>query len=152
MTTDAILQYLHIAAILTVVVFLTSQAALCRPEWLNAKVVERLGTVARIYWIAMAAVLVTGVIRLLWGAKPSAFYAANWLLHAKLLLFVLMAALSVGASRAMARWRVALRAQGMLPDEAEIRSVRKLVMRAGHVLPLIPLPAAFLARGFGSSG
>ena len=152
MTTDAILQYLHIAAILTVVVFLTSQAALCRAEWLNAKVVERLGTLDRIYWIAMAAVLVTGTVRLMWGAKPPPFYATNWLLHAKVLLFLLMAALSIGASRGMARWRATLRGQGALPDEAEIRRVRKLVMRAGHILPLIPLPAAFLARGFGFGG
>ena len=152
MTTDAILQYLHVLAILTVVVFLTSEAALCRPEWLNAKVVERLGTVDRIYWIAMGAVLVTGLVRVVWGAKPPSYYAHNWLLHAKVLLFVLMAVLSVGASRGMARWRQALREQGALPDETEIRRVRKLVMRAGHVLPLIPLPAAFLARGFGFSG
>jgi len=152
MTTDAILQYLHLSAILTVVVFLTSQAALCRPEWLNAKVVERLGTVDRIYWIAMAAVLVTGAVRVLAGSKGAAWYAGNWLLHAKLVLFVLMAALSLGASRALAGWRVRLARDGSLPDAAEIRRVRRLVMRAGHVLPLIPLPAAFLARGFGALG
>jgi len=150
MTLDAILQYLHIAAILTVVVFLTSQAALCRPEWLNDQVVRRLGTLDRIYWIAMAAVLLTGAVRVFAGTKGSAWHAGNWLLHAKLGLFALMAVLSVGASRAMAGWRRALEQGGPLPHEADIRRVRRLVMRAGHVLPLIPLPAAFLARGFGS--
>jgi len=91
-------------------------------------------------------------VRLFLGTKASAWYAANWLLHAKVALFVLMAALSVAASRAMARWRRQLGERGALPDEAEIRRVRRLVMRAGHVLPVIPLPAAFLARGFGAGG
>lgn len=152
MTLDAILQYLHLSAIFTVVVFLTSQAALCRGEWLNAKVVERLGTVDRIYWIAMGAVLLTGAVRLFVGAKPPSFYGANWLLHLKVVMFLLMGALSIGASRAFARWRRRLGETGTVPDEAEIRRVRRLVMRAAHILPLIPLPAAFLARGFGAGG
>ena len=32
MTQDAILQFLHISAILALVVFITSEAALCRPD------------------------------------------------------------------------------------------------------------------------
>ena len=52
MTLEAILAYLHFLAILTLVVFISSEAALCRVEWLNAKVVERLAVVDRIYGIA----------------------------------------------------------------------------------------------------
>ena len=42
MTLEAVLASLHLVAILTLVVFMSSQAALCRIEWLNAAVVERL--------------------------------------------------------------------------------------------------------------
>ena len=42
MTLEALLSYAHLLAVLTVVVFMASEAALCRPEWLNAAVVERL--------------------------------------------------------------------------------------------------------------
>ena len=48
MTTEALLAYAHILAFLTLVVFVSSEAALCRPEWLNATIVERLVTVDRI--------------------------------------------------------------------------------------------------------
>ena len=40
MTLEALLAYAHILAILTLVVFISSEAALCRPEWMNAKVVD----------------------------------------------------------------------------------------------------------------
>ncbi len=150
MTLDAILQIAHLVAILTAVVFLSSAAALCRPEWLNAAVVRRLGTVDRIWWIAVAAVLVTGLLRLVLAGKGMAWYAGNWLLHLKLALFLVMAAVSVPSSRAFAAWRRQLAAGGPLPDEAAIRAARRGVMRAGHVLPLLVLPAAFIARGFGA--
>jgi len=47
------------------------------------------------------------------------------------------------------RWRKALRANGSLPGETEVRATRKLVMVQAHLLALIPLAAVFLARGFG---
>ena len=153
MTLDALLQIAHLIAILTAVVFLSSMAALCRPEWLNAAVVRRLGTVDRIWWIAVAAVLLTGLLRVWLGGKgarqTAAMDDAVGLLHAKLALFVLMAGLAVPSSRAFARWRQRLAQDGSLPAEAEIRLARKGVMRAGHVVPLLVVPAAFIARGFG---
>ena len=36
MTLEALLAYAHLLAILTLVVFISSEAALCRPEWMNA--------------------------------------------------------------------------------------------------------------------
>ena len=69
MTQDAILQFLHLSAILALVVFITSEAAICRPEWMNAQIVERLVRVDRIYGIAAMTVLVTGLVRIYWGTK-----------------------------------------------------------------------------------
>ena len=43
--TEALLAYAHFVAILMLVVFVTSEAALCRPEWMNAAVVRRLARV-----------------------------------------------------------------------------------------------------------
>ena len=61
MTLEAILAYLHLLAILTMVVFIASEAALCRVEWLNAAVIERLAKVDMIYGIAAIAVLATSM-------------------------------------------------------------------------------------------
>ena len=71
---EPLLAYLHLLAILTMVVFMGSEAALCRVQWLNAAVVERLVLIDTIYGVSAAAVLLTGVARIVWGAKGSAWY------------------------------------------------------------------------------
>ena len=149
MTLEAILAYLHLLAILTMVVFIASEAALCRVEWLNAAVVERLAKVDRVYGIAALAVIATGVARTWWGVKGTAWYWTNPLLHLKLTLFVVVGLISIVPTLRYLRWRQALRASGTLPAEAEVRKTRKLVMIQAHIIAIIPLAAVFLARGFG---
>jgi putative membrane protein len=149
MTQEALLAYAHLLAILTMVVFLTSEAALCRPEWLNAAMVERLAKIDAIYGLSAVLVLATGLARVFWGVKGSGWYWANPLLYVKLGLFVAIALLSIRPTLQFLRWRKALRAGGTLPDEAAVRKVRRLVMVQAHLIPVVPLAAVFLARGFG---
>jgi putative membrane protein len=149
MTQEALLAYAHLLAILTMVVFLTSEAALCRPEWLNAAMVERLAKVDAAYGAASVAVLGTGLARVFWGVKGSSWYWTHPLLHVKLGLFILIGLVSILPTIRFIRWRRALRATGALPAEAEVRQVRKLVMVQAHLIPLVPLAAVFLARGLG---
>jgi len=149
MTFEAILAYLHLLAILTMVVFVSSEAALCRVQWLNAAVVERLAKVDRVYGIAAIMVLATGVARTVWGVKGTSWYWTNPLLHVKLTLFIIVGVISIFPTLTYVRWRKTLRATGNLPAEAEIQKTRKLVMVQAHLIALIPLVAVFLARGFG---
>ncbi len=149
MTLEALLAYAHILAILTLVVFISSEAALCRPEWMNAKIVERLGKVDMIYAIAAVAVLLTGLARTWWGVKGAGWYWTNGLLHLKLTMFVVVGLISIKPTLMFARWRKALKATGALPGDDEVRKARKWVMVQAHLIALIPLVAVFLARGFG---
>jgi putative membrane protein len=149
MTFEAILAYLHLLAILTMVVFISSEAALCRVQWLNAAVVERLAKVDLVYGIAAIMVLATGVARTVWGVKGTSWYWTNPLLHVKLTLFIIVGVISIFPTMTYFRWRKALRATGALPAEADILKTRKLVMIQAHLIALIPLVAVFLARGFG---
>ena len=66
---EALLAYAHFVTILAVVVFLTSETALCRPEWMNAAVVHRLVRIDRIYLVSALALLATGLARTFWGVK-----------------------------------------------------------------------------------
>ena len=66
MTLEAVLAALHILAILTFVVCLSSQAARCRIEWLNAAVVERLVRLDVIYNVTALVLLLTGLARVVW--------------------------------------------------------------------------------------
>lgn len=150
MSTEALLSYAHLLAILTLVVFISSQAALCRLEWLNAPVVERLVTLDRVYGVAALAVFGTGVARALLGAKGAGWYAGNWLFWTKLAAFVVVGAMSLRPTLRFLRWRRTLRTDGRLPGPDEVRQVRRWVMRQAHLIALIPLAAVFLARGYGN--
>ena len=150
MTLEALLAYAHILAILTLVVFISSEAALCRVEWLNARVVERLTKVDRVYGIAAGAVLLTGLARTWWGVKGTGWYWHNGLLHLKLALFIAVALMSIKPTLMFRRWRLQLGADGTLPAGDEVKAARKWVMRQAHLIALIPLAAVFLARGFGA--
>lgn len=150
MILESILAYLHIAAILTIVVFMTSLAALCRPKWFNAEVARRLTRVDQIYWGAWVAVVATGAARMIWGFKGLAWYAGQPLLWAKIALFVVIALLTLPASRELWRWRRELDATGALPAMERVDAARRWVMIAAHLFLLIPLAAVFLARGVGT--
>lgn len=152
MTLEAILAAAHLLAILTAVVFVTSETAICRTEWFNAAVVRRLVTVDRIYLIGLAAVLITGLARIFLGVKGSGYYWSNWLLHLKLGLFIVVALLAIRPARTYRRWLAQLDGSGALPPAAEIDSVRRQAFLAAHLIALVPIAAAFLARGFGSIG
>jgi putative membrane protein len=147
MLLESLLAYAHFVAILMLVVFISSEAALCRSEWLNAAVVRRLARVDMIYMIAVMAVLATGLARTYWGSKGIGWYWHQPLLHIKLTLFVVIGLISIKPTRSFARWRKQLDATGALPTEPEVRSVRRLVMVQAHLLVLVPLAATLLARG-----
>ena len=146
---EPILAYLHVAAILALFVFLTSQAALCRTEWMSTAVVRRLARVDILYLAAAIAVLATGVLRVVLGAKGMPTYLGNWLLHLKFTGFIVIGLLSIGPTLAYRRWLKAANANGSLPSAAELSKTRKLVMIEAHLGALVPLAATFMARGWG---
>lgn len=148
MLVDALLAYLHFAAILGAVVFITSQAALCRSEWLNAAVVERLVRVERIYRGALAAVVLTGVLRWVAGIHGPAFVSAQPLFHLKMVLVLVLLVMAWKPARNFARWRQMNQEIGSLPASSEIEATRRHLMLAAHLMMLVPLAAALMARGW----
>ncbi|MDR0276124.1 MAG: DUF2214 family protein [Burkholderiaceae bacterium] len=149
MLEEALLAFVHISAILTMFVFLTSAAVLCRGDWLNAAALRRLARVNTLYLACLAITLLTGLARTWWGVKGLEWYWGNYLLHIKLLMLAAMVGLAVGPARSIARWRAALEAGGTLPAADQVRRARLHLMVAAHIGTLIPLPAVFMARGFG---
>jgi putative membrane protein len=150
MLTEALLAYLHITAILAVTVFLTSEAALCRTEWMNAAVVRRLGRVDTLYAMAAIVLLLTGLARTWWGVKGTPWYWHQPLLHLKLTLFVVIGLMSIKPTMLFGRWRKRLAATGELPPASQVRQARRWVMIEAHLLVLVPLAATLLARGVGT--
>jgi putative membrane protein len=147
MTLEALLAAVHLLAVLTLVVFLSSQAALCRAEWMNAAVVRRLARLDVIYLFAAAALLLTGLARLYWGTKGMTWYFSQPLFHVKMTLFVLVALLSIKPSLTFRRWVRGLAEGNALPDAQEVASTRRWIMVQAHLVPVIAVVAVFWARG-----
>ena len=147
MTWEAILASLHLVAILTAVVFLSSEAALCRAEWMNAAVVRRLARLDMIYGLAALALLLTGIARIVWGAKGMTWYVSQPLFHLKMLLFCVAAILSLRPTFTIRKWLKALDVAGTLPQPEAVRAVRTWIMVQAHIIPVIAVIAVFWARG-----
>lgn len=148
MTLETVLACLHLLAILTMVVFLSSEAALCRNEWMNAAVVQRLARLDLIYGIAALVVLATGLARLFLGTKGVTWYVSQPLFHLKMTLFVVAVLLSFKPTAVFRRWLRQLRDNGALPAASEVQSTRKWVMWQAHLIPVIAAVAVFYARGW----
>jgi putative membrane protein len=149
MLLDAVLAYLHFAAIFLLVWFLAREWTLlgAGAEGLDAR---RLALADMGYGLASLGVLLTGVSRLAFGAKPLVFYLHNPVFHAKVGLFVLVGLLSIAPTRRILQWRRAVAQNaGFRPDATQWRSVRRFVLIELHLIALIPLLAVLMARAIG---
>jgi putative membrane protein len=147
MLLDATLAALHYLSIILLVVFLSAEAVLCKPEYLNAATVRRLGIYDLLYFGFAMAALATGLARMFWGVKGAAFYAGSLFFWAKIATFVVIALMSLPPTFAFARWRKQLKHNAnVLPSHKEIMCVRRWVLREAHVLVLLPIFAVLMAR------
>lgn len=147
MWTDAILAYLHFAAIFTMIWFLAKEWTLLRAGAASLDV-PRLANADAGYGLLAVLVLLTGAARAVFGLKGWSFYAHNPAFHAKVGLFVLVGLLSVVPTLAFLRWRRAWRADpSWRVPEAQWRRARRFVMIELHLIALIPLAAVVMARG-----
>lgn len=146
---DALLAYLHYISIFTLIVFLTAEAVVLRPD-MTPEIRKRLGRYDAVYGVAAVAVVVTGVLRVIYGAKGYAFYVHNPVFHIKIGLFILVGLLSIVPTINILRWNK----QGktlpeFVPTPSEIAKTRRWVMIESHLIIFIPLEAVLMARGIG---
>ncbi|WP_296228723.1 DUF2214 family protein [Ralstonia sp. UBA689] len=149
MWSDALLAYLHYISIFTMIVFLSAEAVVLRPD-MTPEIRQRLARYDAVFGMAALAVLITGGLRVFYGAKGAAFYLHNPVFHIKLGLFILVGLLSIMPTVAILRWKK----QGktlpdFVPTPSEIAKVRRWVMIESHLIVFIPLAAVLMARGIG---
>jgi putative membrane protein len=147
MWTDAILAYLHFAAIFALVWFLAKEWTLLRAGAANVDV-ARLALADAGFGATAGLVLVTGALRAAFGAKGWSFYAHNPAFHVKVSLFVIVALISIAPTLMFLRWRKARRADvAFRVPESEWKRARRLLMIELHLIALIPLAAVIMSRG-----
>ncbi|AZS82516.1 DUF2214 family protein [Achromobacter spanius] len=146
MLADALYAWFHYLAIFVMVVVLTAEAVLLRPD-LSANGVKRLVIYDRLYGVSAVLVLITGLLRLTQGVKGAAFYMSSPWFHAKITLFVIIALCSIPPTLAIFRWAKQARQQAdFVPALPEIKRVRRWVMIESHLFIFLPLFAVLMAR------
>jgi len=103
-------------------------------------------------WYFAAAILavVSGVMRMFWGAKGIDFYTANPMFQIKAGLVIAIGILSFPPTMQFMRWsKKLLENPAFLPQDVERLRVRRMVMIALHIAALLPLVAVLMTRGIG---
>jgi putative membrane protein len=144
---DAILAYLHFIAIFLLFSFMVTEAMMMRGA-LDAPAVRLLARVDIWYLGAAIAVLATGFLRMMFGAKGPDFYLSAWPIYVKIGLFALVGVISVGPTLRFIRWRRMFeRAAAWSVPDSERKITRRTIMIQLHIAALIPLVAVIMSRG-----
>lgn len=100
--------------------------------------------------ISAGLLLIVGLVRVFHFEKGATYYFHNWAFLAKLLLFVIVALLSIVPTREFLAWRKVLK-QGQVPTiSAERRRTVRSILHVELVgVVLIILFAALMAKGIG---
>ena len=144
---DAFLAYLHYLAILLLFALLSVQLVLVKRA-LDGATLRLLGRLDIGYFAAAFAVLITGFLRAVYGAKGADYYFNAWPVYAKIGLFLAVGIISIKPTLTFIQWRRALDHDPawQVPGE-EQRRIRRLVSIEVHLAALIPLIAVIMSRG-----
>jgi len=152
MPATALMAFLHHLAAFTVVAALAVEVALFKPP-LTVTQARRLQRTDMIFGIAATAVLVIGMLRVVYFEKGPQYYWHDAFFLMKFAAFVVAALISIYPTVVFLSWNKALKAN--TPPEITLErtgSVRMCLMLELAALVVILLGAALMARGFGYYG
>lgn len=145
MLTDALLAWLHYQAIFLLIVALTVEAFLLRPD-IQSPAISRLLNYDRIYLASAILVVITGGLHLAFGVKELAFYMSNPWFYTKIAVFIAIGLCSIPPTFFSELKKTAKLHPGLLPDNAAIKRARRWIMLEAHLIILLPLFTALIAR------
>lgn len=149
---DAIAAYLHYLSTFLLFALLVLEHRLFKLP-LDLDRARSLMRIDIAYGITASLVLATGLARVLWFGKGSAYYLHNSLFHAKVGLFVLVALLSTFPTVVFLGWRNSIKAGQVPVLSPRTGKLLVITLRAELTLLLVlPLLGALMARGFGVIG
>lgn len=149
---DAVAAYLHYLSIFLLFALLVLEHRLFKLP-LDLDRARSLMRIDIAYGITASLVLATGLARVLWFGKGSAYYLHNSLFHAKVGLFVLVALLSTFPTVVFLGWRNSVKAGQVPVLSPRTGKLLVITLRAELTLLLVlPLLGALMARGFGVIG
>jgi putative membrane protein len=134
-----------------------SLAAVLAAEWalvrrgMAAADIRQLARVDGAYGAVAGAVVIAGVSRVIWGAKPAEFYLESTTFWLKMAAVAAVALLSIRPTIRYIGWRRALDTDpSALPSDQAVGWARRMTNLQLAVFVLIPTFAALMARGIGA--
>jgi putative membrane protein len=149
--TDALLAYLHYAAMVFIALLLFVEYRTCRIG-VTPQGIRLLARADLLYMMAAILALATGVIRLVWFAKGAAFYLHNPVFYIKMALFVAVGLLSIPPTMQYLKWVRALNSGARnVAEPWQLARVSRYLLTELILFALIPLMAVLMARGIGTT-
>lgn len=146
---DAALSFLHFVFAFILVGAIAAEAWVLRLP-VDGKVARLLLRIDLFYAIAAVGVIVAGVSRVFFSIKGADHYAGQPFFWAKMAVFAVVGLISIAPTRAFFKWNKAAHADpAFAAPEAEAKRIRRFVMIEVHLLALVPLFAALMARDIG---
>ena len=109
-----------------------------------------LGRLDASYGALAGAIVIVGILRVLYGGKGSDFYVENPFFWAKIGAFAAVSLLSIAPTMRILAWRRALARDGAFdPGPDEVGRVKRFLKLELILFPLIPTFAAAMAMGYG---
>jgi putative membrane protein len=102
-------------------------------------------------WWGIAALLwlTTGIVRLFWLEKGTAYYVHNWVFWLKMGLFLIVFLLELLPMITLIRWRISL-GKGVTPDSSRANLLARISTVQALLIAAMVLAASGMARGYGS--
>jgi len=148
---DVALSYLHFVLAFILVGALAAEAFVLRLP-VDGRVAHLLARIDAFYGASAVGVLIVGFSRAVWGASGWGYYVEQPFFWAKIAIFFLVGLISIVPTLRFFRWARSARADAAFVAPApEVKAARRLVMIEVHLLALIPLFAALMARGIGAN-
>ena len=140
----AAMAFLHHVAAFALVAALVVEFVVIRDE-LNTRTARRLARADMVLGLSAGVLLVVGLLRVFYFEKGAAYYFHSATFIAKLVLFVLVAALSIYPTVKFLSWRKGI-------DPASVPAIRRIIHLELAGVVLILLFAALMADGIGYPG
>jgi len=141
---DAGLSWLHFIFAFLLVGTLVAELFVLRLA-VDEKVARLLLRIDLFYGVSAVLLILAGIARVVWGQAGWEYYQAQPFFWAKMATFAAIGLLSIAPTRAFMRWV----RSGVFPSEAEVKRVRRVVMIETHLVALLLVFAALMARGVG---
>lgn len=148
---DAALSWLHFVLAFILVGSIIAEAFVLRLP-VDGRIARLLLRIDLFYGVSAVLIILAGIARVIWGAKGWVYYQDQPFFWAKMATFGAIGVLSIAPTRTFIRWakQAGANANFIVPD-VEAKRVRRLVVIETHLVALLVLFAALMARGIGQS-